>query len=223
MQKCTSCGVQLTGERQACPLCGKKLDNAPETENFDLYPTIPVQVSYDLIFKISTLVAVFGISVVAILNRLFIPHLRIYVPLTLSLICAWIIVNVGFKKRKNIPKSIFYEAVISVVLCILWDYFTDWRGWSIGYVLPATSAGLTVFYFVMGIADRIRLTAYTAFFMMSEIGILACLILVLCNVFSGIAEYFAVISVAVGLLLFIAQVIFRPRRFASELHRWLHL
>lgn len=223
MQKCTSCGVNLTGERQVCPLCGQKLDHEPEKETYDVFPNIPVKVTYHLIFRISTFAAIFGILVVNIINKLFIPHLKIYVPLTLGIICAWIVINVGFKKRKNIPKNILYEAVISVLLCIVWDYLMGWRGWSIGYVLPAASAGLTAFYFIMGIADKSRLTAYAGYFMISEIGILVCAILGFLHFFHGIAEYFAVLAVGLGIMLLLAQVIFRGKRFLSELHRWLHL
>lgn len=223
MQKCTSCGVNLTGERQVCPLCGKKLEHATQEETYDVFPKIPVKVTYHLIFKISTFAAILAFLVVNIINKLFIPHLKIYVPLTLGIICAWIIINVGFKERKNIPKNILYEAVISVILCFVWDYLTGWRGWSVGYVLPATSAGLTLFYFIMSIADTSRLTAYSGYFMISEIGILACIILVFFEFFHGVAEYFAVFAVGLGILLLLAQVIFRGRHFISELHRWLHV
>ena len=113
--------------------------------------------------------------------------------------------------------------ITSIVLCLLWDYFTGWRGWSTGYVLTTTSVGLVIFYFVMGIADRSRYTTYTGYFMISEIGIVVCFILNLLGVFCGIAEYFAVMAVSVGLLLFLAQVVFRGKGFFSELHRWLHL
>jgi len=223
MQKCTSCGFNLSGDRQVCPLCGKKLEHHCEEECYDVFPKVPVKVTYHLIFKISTFAAIFGIVVVNIINKMFIPHFKIYLPLTLGIIGAWLIINVGFKKRKNIPKNILYEAVISIVLCLLWDYFSGWRGWSVGYVLPSTSAALVIFYFVMGIADRSRLTTYTGYFMISEIGIIVCFILNLLGVFYGVAEYFAVMAVAVGLLLFLAQVVFRGKGFFSELHRWLHL
>lgn len=223
MQRCISCNVNVQGERQTCPLCGKKLENAPETETYGIFPKIPVKVTYHLILKISTFIAVIGIIVVNIINKLFIPQLNIYVPLTLGMICAWIIINVGFKKRKNIPKNILYEAVISIILCLVWDKLTGWRGWSVDYVLPATSAALVTFYFIMGIADKSRLTAYSGYFMISEIGIVVCAVLAFIGVFEGIAEYFGVLAVGVGVSLFLAQLIFRGRRFLSELHRWLHL
>jgi len=222
-QRCSSCGVKLTGERRACPLCGRKLNGDVTEESYEIFPQVPVKFTYDLIFKISTFVGILAIIVINIINYVFIPHLAIYVPLTLGIIFAWIIINVGFVQRKNIPKNIMHEAVIVVLLCILWDKVNGWRGWSVDYVLPVVSASLCVFYFVMGIADRRRLTTHAGYFMVSMIGIVITAILMYVGIFEGIAQYFAVLSIGVGLTLLIAQIVFRGRSFFSELHRWIHM
>ena len=225
-QRCSSCGVKLTGAGRAGPLCGRKLEDGENVteESYEIFPQVPVKFTYDLIFKITTFVGILAIIVINIINYVFIPHLAIYVPLTLGVICAWAIINVGFVQRKNIPKNIMYEAVIVVLLCILWDKANVWRGWSIGYVLPVVSASLCVFYFVMGIADSRRLTTHAGYFMISMIGIVATAILMYIGMFEGIvAQYFAVISVGVGLTLLIAQIVFRGRSFFSELYRWIHM
>ena len=223
MQKCTSCGVKLTGSRKVCPLCGKKLDDVPETESYGIFPNIPVHVTYDFIFKISTFSMIVAIIVVHMINFTFLPNLAIYLPLSLSAICAWIIINVGFKKRKNIPKNIMYEAVIAIVLCLIWDHFTGWRGWSYHYVLPSIAGALCIFYFVMGIVDTKRLSTYVPYFITSELALLFCAILLFCGLMEGVARYFTVISLGIGLTLLIAQIVFRGKTFASELYRWLHM
>lgn len=225
-QRCSSCGVKLTGERRACPLCGRKLEDGGKIteESYEIFPQVPVKFTYDLIFKITTFVGILAILVINIINYVFIPHLAIYLPLTLGVICAWTIINVGFVQRKNIPKNIMYEAVIVVLLCILWDKANDWRGWSTGYVLPVVSASLCVFYFVMGIADRRRPTTYAGYFMISIIGIAVTAVLMFLGFFEGtVAQYFAVIAVGVGLTLLIAQIVFRGRSFFSEVYRWIHM
>ncbi len=223
MQKCSSCGVNVTGERRACPLCGRKLDGDAAEESYDIFPQIPVKFTYDFIFKVSTFIGIIAIIVINVINYVFIPHLAIYVPLSLGVVCAWIIINVGVVKRKNIPKNIMYEAVLSILLCIIWDKLTGWRGWSVDFVLPVTSASLAVFYFIMGIADRRRLTAYAAYFMISMIGIVITGIMMFLEMFEGVAQYIAAVSLVVGLSLLIAQIVFRGKLFASELHRWLHM
>ncbi len=222
MPKCASCGINVTGERHLCPLCGRVIGEATE-ETFDAFPRVPLHMRYNLILKISTFTMILAIIVINIINYLFIPDLAIYVPLSLGVVCAWLIINVGFQKRKNIPKNIMYEAVLSMILCIIWDKLTGWIGWSIDYVLPVTSAALVLFYFIMGIVDKRRLTAYVGYLVLSEIGIAATTVLLFIGVFDGISIYFAALSVAVGLTLLIAQMIFRGKSFFSELYRWLHI
>jgi len=224
-QRCSSCGVKLTGERRACPLCGRKLEDGDHVteESYEIFPQVPVKFTYDLIFKITTFVGILAIIVINIINYVFIPHLAIYVPLTLGVVCAWTIVNVGFVQRKNIAKNIMYEAVIVVVLCIIWDKANGWRGWSVDYVLPVVSASLCIFYFVMGIVDSRRLTTNAGYFVISMIGVVITAVLMYLGVFEGIAQYFAVIAVGIGLTLLIAQIVFRGRSFFSEVHRWIHM
>ncbi len=222
MPKCTSCGINVTGERHLCPLCGRVIGESVE-ETFDAFPKIPLHMRYNLILKISTFTMILAIIIINIINYFFIPDLAIYVPLSLGVICSWLILNVGFQKRKNIPKNIMYEAVISMILCIIWDKLTGWIGWSIDYVLPVTSAALVLFYFIMGIVDKHRLTAYVGYLVLSEIGIAVTAILLFLGVFDGIPTYFAALSVAVGFTLLLAQVIFRGKSFFSELYRWLHI
>lgn len=215
--------MKLTGSRRACPLCGRKLDDATETESYGIFPKIPVHVTYNFIFKISTFVMILAIIVVNVINYTFIPDLAIYLPLSLGAVCAWLIINVGFKKRKNIPKNIMYEAVIAIILCLIWDHFTGWIGWSYHFVLPIIASALCVFYFVMGIVDKKRLSTYVPYFITSELITAVCTVLLICGLMEGIARYFSVISTGIALILLIAQIIFRGKTFASELYRWIHM
>lgn len=222
-QYCPACGVNLTGSRNTCPLCGKKLDGSREVQSCGIFPLVPVHVTYDFIFKISTFVMIVCIIVVNIINFVFIPHLSLYIPLNLGAICAWIIVNVGFQKRRNIPKNIMYEAVIAVVLCMIWDRITGWRGWSTDYVMPTVAAAIVVFFFVMGIVDKSRTSTYAGYFMFGEIGILVTIIMLFMDRLDGISRYFGAIAVGIGIILLLAQIVFRGKAFASELYRWIHM
>lgn len=220
MIKCDSCGISIVGERSHCPLCGKKISDA-EKEDYGVYPKVKVKMSYNLIVKITTFAAVVALLVINIINFSFIPHLPIYVPLSLGVGCAWLIIIVGVKKRKNIPKNIMYEGIISVILCLLWDKVTGWHGWSINYVIPITFAAMNVFYFVMSYVDRSKNTQYNIYFIMSLIGTLISVILWLTG--AATPTPFVTIPIGVGISLLIAQLIFRGRSFLSELHRRFHV
>lgn len=220
MIKCDNCGVNITGERSHCPLCGKKLSDAIE-EDYEIFPKVKQRMSYNLIVKITTFAAIVAILVINIINSSFIPHLKLYVPLSLGVGCAWIIIVVGVRKRKNIPKNILYEAVISVLLCLLWDHVTGWRGWSVNYVIPITFAALNSFYFVMSYVDRSKNTQYNIYFVISLIGTLISIILWLTG--AAASTPFVTIPIGVGVSLLIAQLIFRGGSFISELHRRFHV
>lgn len=51
-------------------------------------------------------------------------------------ICAWLIVYVAYMKRRSILKNEMWQLLIITFLCVLWDHFTGWRGWSIDFVFP---------------------------------------------------------------------------------------
>ena len=217
---CPKCGVHLTGERNRCPLCGKILSDCPEEKSV-AYPEIPQQFSYNLIFKISTFAAIVCILVINIINSAFIPHLALYIPLTLITICAWLIVNIGYHKRKNIPKNILYLVIISMAVCIWIDYLLGWYHWSVNYVLPIMSSSLTTFYFVLSLVDRRNSSTYGIYFLLSMIGAMLTFALYICDVIY--ARAFAVISVAVSVGLLCFQLLFRWRSFSSELSSRFHV
>lgn len=217
---CTKCGVHLTGERSRCPLCGKVLSKL-ETERSLVYPEIPQRFSYNLIFKISTFAVIVCILIINIINMVFIPHLALYIPLTLITICAWLIVNIGYRKRKNIPKNILYLAILSTGVCIWIDHLMDWYHWSVNYVLPIMSGALSIFYFVLSLVDRKNSSTYGIYFLLSMIGAVLTTILYFCGVITVPA--FAVISVGVAVCLLCFQLLFRWRSFSSELFRRFHV
>lgn len=225
MQKCTSCGVNLTGNRDRCPLCGHKLEGFDESagESYGLFPKVPVRVSYPFILKINAFAALAVLLVANLLHYAFFPDFPAYVPLSLGAVCAWIAVNVGFRCRKDLARCVCREGVLAILLCLIWDALTGWRGWSVNFVLPSVSLAMVVFFCVMGIVDRRRLTVYADYFMVGELGIAACAVLLFLGVFSGIGRFFAVSAVGAGVLLLIAQIVFRTEEFVSELGRWIHL
>ncbi len=217
---CGKCGVRLTGERNRCPLCGRILGDC-ETERSVVYPEIPQRFSYNLIFKISTFAAICCILIINIINSAFIPHLALYIPLTLITICAWGIVNIGYHKRKNIPRNILYLTIISIAVCIWIDYLLGWYHWSVNYVLPIMSGSLTTFYFVLSLVDRRNSSTYGIYFLMSMTGTMLTFCLFICDIIY--VRPFAVISVGISVGLLCFQLVFRWRSFSSELSSRFHV
>jgi hypothetical protein len=75
----------------------------------------------------------------------------------------------------------------------------------------------------MGIVDRSRRSSYTGYFIIGEVGIVITTVMLLMNRMEGVARYFGAIAVGVGVILLLAQIVFRGKAFASELYRWIHM
>ena len=51
-------------------------------------------------------------------------------------LCAWMVVGVAYFKRRNILKNLVWQLLLITVLCVLWDHFIGWKGWSVDFVFP---------------------------------------------------------------------------------------
>ena len=70
------------------------------------------------------------------LNYLMLETLNWFWFAAAGCICAWLIVYVAYMKRRSILKNEMWQLLIITFLCVLWDHFTGWRGWSIDFVFP---------------------------------------------------------------------------------------
>ena len=55
---------------------------------------------------------------------------------TAGVFCTWLLIMVGYRKRKNPLKNGMWQLIIVTAGSLLWDVFTGWQGWSVDYVIP---------------------------------------------------------------------------------------
>ncbi len=51
-----------------------------------------------------------------------------------------------------------------MIMCIAYDWYTGWKGWSVQIVLPLTVVGMNLLYFILGFVDRKHQTDYGIYF-----------------------------------------------------------
>lgn len=56
---------------------------------------------------------------------------------TAGVFCAWLLIRVGYQKRKNPLKNSMWQLIFIMIGAILWDYATGWIGWSVDFAIPA--------------------------------------------------------------------------------------
>ena len=134
MKHCDKCKIDVRGEFERCPLCQNKLTG--ESTPYEFPKVQSFYEKYEKIFKFAILVTS-SLSIISIAVNILLPqsgHWSLFV--LFGVICFWLTTNICIKKRQVISQNIAAEAVIISILCVIWDKFTGWHGWSVDYVLP---------------------------------------------------------------------------------------
>lgn len=158
--------------------------------------------------------------VAVVINMVFTPS-RDWFPVVLGItLSMWVALSIGFLKRHNLLKNGVWQIAIFSTGCVLWDYFTGWRGWSLDYAFPAICLTGMVSFGIITRVQKLKAQDYMIYYMLvSIIGMIPALLFVL-----GIVEvrYLSIICGGVSFLLLAALIIFRGRELAAELHKKLH-
>lgn len=134
MKYCDKCKVSVRGKETVCPLCQNRLTGTDEEA---LYPNIPtIYKQFELFFKLLILATITaGVTCVAI-NLILPRHGYWSVFVVFGLLCFWLSLAYAVRRKDNLPKNITFQAAMVSGLCVLWDFFTGWHGWSLDYVFP---------------------------------------------------------------------------------------
>ena len=91
--------------------------------------------------------------------------------------CGWLVVFVAYAKRRNILKNEAWQLLIITILCILWDHFTGWRGWSLDFVFPFGSLAVLGSVPVIARVNHLESEEYLYYFM--QAAMIGCVPLIL--------------------------------------------
>ena len=243
--RCPKCGLTFSGERIYCPLCKKKIaeytgkatsnfetksqgnqtDKREVVEDFDVFPVTQMKHSNSIFMKIVTFAAFAAVIVAGMVYRLMALSDRNWQPIFLlvliGVVGGYALLIVGQRKWRNIRKMVMYEVIIGMLLCIAYDWYVGWRGWSLQIVLPLTVVGTNLLYFILGFADANHQTDYGIYFLITILGIVLVVILICTGIICNTT--LVTITTGIGVLLLLAKIIFQGKAFLSELSRRLHV
>ncbi|MEG1880684.1 MAG: DUF6320 domain-containing protein, partial [Oscillospiraceae bacterium] len=213
------CNVDVRGTATLCPLCQSKLKGS-ETE--DIYPKVPsLFKEYEIFFKFLILLSVAG-SVICVAINLMIPQSGYWsVFVLLSVACFWITFMSTVKKREAIPANITIQVVLVSVFCVLWDYITVWRGWSLDYAIPCICTVGMVSMAVTARVTKIPIGDYIASFIMDICFGIVPIIFYLTGVLE--VQLPSLICVALSIISLVTIVLFEGKNMRLELTKRLHL
>ena len=228
--RCQNCGLTFSGERVYCPLCKKRIidegtEDSSIKEDFDVFPVTQKKQADFIFMKIVTFAALAAVIVAGMVDRMMVLSDRTWQPIFFLVVIGvaggYALLIVGQRKWKNIRKMVMYEVIIGMILCIAYDWYTGWKGWSVQIVLPLTVVGMNLLYFILGFVDRKHQTDYGIYFLLTIIATVLVVILVCVGVMHN--TMLVTVTTGIGVLLLIAKIIFQGKTFLSELSRRLHV
>ena len=135
--------------------------------------------------------------------------------------CGWLVVFVAYAKRRNILKNEAWQLLIITILCILWDHFTGWRGWSLDFVFPFGSLAVLGSVPVIARVNHLESEEYLYYFM--QAAMIGCVPLIL--VWTGLVHYKipSVVCVGISFLVLAGLFIFQKKNMTREFHKKLRM
>lgn len=136
---------------------------------------------------------------------------------TAGVFCTWLLVMVGYRKRKNPLKNGMWQLVIVSAGAVLWDVFTGWQGWSVDFVLPLAALVNALSMVIISAAAKFETSEYLFYLVQAGACGLVPFILLVSGVVS--APYPSVICSGVSLLFLVGLAIFKWKDFVREVQK----
>ena len=130
---------------------------------------------------------------------------------------TWLLMMVGFRKRKNPLKNGMWQLTIVSAGAVLWDIFTGWLGWSVDYVIPLAALVTLLSMVIVSAACRMEAAEYLFYLVQAGAFGMIPFILLAAGVVS--VPYPSVICAGVSLLFLLGLVIFKGKEFVREIKK----
>lgn len=219
MKHCDKCNIDVRGNLERCPLCQHTLTGEATPPEFPIVRSIYEK--YEQFFKLAVLITS-ALTVISIAVNMILPHTGKWSLFVLfGVICSWITTHLCIKKRRVLSQNISTQAVIVSILCVIWDAFTGWHGWSVDYVVPIIFAAAIVALFIMTKILRLNMPDYVFSIVICTFFGLVPLILCLTGITRLIIP--SAICMALSLLSLITLILYDGKELWTTLSKKFHI
>ncbi len=220
MQYCPKCGIKIHGQKTACPLCQKKLENTGSDEgNFPVFPER--KLSSVTVIKILTFILA-AFYIITWMIGFMIPEADAVIRICqIAAFFVWGDIFVINYFKYNVLKTITIETIIIMTAVLVTDILTGWHRWSVTWVLPGILIALMTATLIISKAARLHADEIISFLILDSAVALVQLIFIKFGM--NWFPYPAIISVTLYLLLDAGVVIFGFGDLLSAIARRLNL
>ena len=136
---------------------------------------------------------------------------------TAGVFCAWLLIRVGYQKRKNPLKNSMWQLIFIMIGAILWDYATGWIGWSVDFAIPLAVLMNGATMQILARAYKMEVSEYLFYLMQSGAAGIVPAILWLTGTVR--ITWPSVICVGLSVLYLIGLFFFRGKDFMREMQK----
>lgn len=174
------------------------------------------------IFKVFTFLCVLALVLALGIDFSIDRHFRLSLFVGGATASMWVALAMGFLKRHNLLKNAMWQLIIVTTGCVIWDYMTGWRGWSVDFVLPGVSALVMLTMVLISRVYYKQPKDYVVYFVMAS---LYGLIVPLVCIAVGITKvtFPSVISMGMAVLMLVGLILFRGKELRLEMEKNLHV
>lgn len=167
--------------------------------------------------KIFTFTCTAAAVICWMIDYLLTPGMWWAIYVTAAIFCTWLLVMVGYRKRKNPLKNGMWQLIIVSAGSVLWDVFTGWIGWSVDFVIPLASLVTLFSMTAFSVISRVETAEYL--FYLAQAGAFGLIPFILLAAGIVYIPYPSVICSGVSFLFLLALVLFKGRDFVREIKK----
>lgn len=219
---CPTCGSEVLGTWEDCPLCGEPLGRgiptapAPET-----YPAPPLRFDRRQLHRL--LLALSALAIVAsFAAQLLVPDLMAPVrTVWLSIATLWLVVLAVALRRRHFAGLVLWLVVLLSAAALTWEVVTEGPAWALTWAVPAICTSANLALGVTGWVIRLDpLEHISKSVLVALLGLLPGLFVLLGWV-SVMTPSLVCVGISAAVLA--ANLVLRPRILREALHRRLHV
>lgn len=220
MKYCEYCKVYTREDRENCPLCENKLENINE-EHEQIFPKIPSIYKRNLALKITGFISIALIVLSFAIYFLFPTNINWPILILFGLLSVWLDLSFLIRKKTHLPKKIIWQVFIITVICIFWDVYTGFNGWSIEFVFPIICILAMLVMYILALVLKLSINDYITYIIIDTFfGIIPIIFIVL-----DLVEIIfpSIISITVSIISLAAIFIFEGKNIIYELKKRLYI
>lgn len=216
MKYCEYCKVYTREDRENCPLCENKLENINE-EHEQIFPKIPSIYKRNLALKIMGFISIALIVLSFAIYFLFPSNINWPILILFGVVSVWLDFFFLIRKKTHLPKKIIWQVFIITVICIFWDIYTGFNGWSIEFVFPIICILAMLVMYILALVLKLSINDYITYILIDTFFGIIPIIFIALDLVEIIFP--SIISVTVSIISLAAIFIFEGKNIIYELKK----